>query len=164
MKLGFGTLPGSGGPELRLPAKALLAGWILTSILMFLGCWLLTPWLLGLLSAQGVDSAAKSGPAVLGAAIASVMMGLGLLVVTPWRPRPATEMPLVWLASTVIRFLATPAVAFLLYFAIHPPTRPFVLGLALCYLALLFVEVLITVFDLRRQLDRIETEQAREEG
>ena len=53
MKLGFGTLPGSGGPELRLPAKALLAGWILTSILMFLGCWLLTPWLLGFCPPRG---------------------------------------------------------------------------------------------------------------
>ena len=159
MKAGFGTPPGAGGPELRLPAKALLLGWILTSILMFLGCWLFTPWLLGLLSASEADAGSDSGSAVLGAVISSVMTGLGLLVVTPWRPRPATEMPLVWLASTVIRFLATPAVAFLLYFAIHPPTRPFVLGLALCYLALLFVEVLITVFELRRQLDMIETEQ-----
>ena len=66
-------------------------------------------------------------------------------------------MPTVWLASTVIRFLAAPGVGFLLYFALRPASKPFVLGLALTYLVLLVIEVLIAVSDLRRQLDHIES-------
>ena len=156
MKFQFTTPPGIGGPTLRLPMVALLVGWMLGSIAV-LGGWAVFGSLFG---ASGPEISAG----LLGASISVAVMGLGLFVAGVGRERPASEMPTVWLASTVLRFLAAPGVGFVLYFALRPASKPYVLGLALAYLVLLVIEVLIAVSDLKRQLDRIESREQPEGG
>ena len=130
MKVNFTTPPpGLGGPILRLPVVGLLVGWLVGSIAILGGGAVLS----SALGASGPEISAG----LIGASISVGVMGLGLLAAVVGGERPATEMPTVWLASTVIRFLAAPGLGFLLYFALRPATKPYVLGLALAYLVLL---------------------------
>ena len=155
MKFRFSPTPDLGGPKLRLPLVPLLMGWMLGSLAVLGGGAALG-------SALGASGSQLSA-GLLGASIAVGVMGFGLLVAGPGKERSATDMPIAWLASTVIRFLAAPGIGFVLYFALRPDLKPYVLGLALAYLVLLVIEVLIAVSDLRRQLDRIESEASVQE-
>jgi hypothetical protein len=91
------------------------------------------------------------GSGLLGSSLSIAIMGGGLVALKPWMNRHASDLPTAWLAASVLRVLAVPAAAFLLYFAIRPLVMPFVLGVVTVYLALLFVEVLFITLALFRQ-------------
>jgi hypothetical protein len=82
------------------------------------------------------------------------------MLITPWRDHPASELPTLWLLVTVVRLLVTPMVAVLLYFAAHPPTDFYVVGLASSFLCVLFFETPLIALDIRRQIVDIESDQA----
>ncbi len=131
-------------PIYSLPCRALAIGWLL-SLVASIGLWpLIGP--VGWLDESGI------GWAMVGAAIGGGVGGLGLLAIGPWKPRRSGDLPTLWLAATTARILAIPGVAFVLYSSIHPPDKPYVLGVAAGALALLLVEVPIIARAMLRQI------------
>ena len=62
-----------------------------------------------------------------------------------------------------IRLLATPMVALLLYFVAQPPADFYVVGLACCFLCVLFFETPLIALDIRRQIVEMERNQVSQE-
>lgn len=137
--------------RLTLPAKGLLVVWLVLFLISFLGWGLLAPSL-------GV-SPARSQAGLLGALPVLGLCGGALLLIAPWRDRPASDLPTLWLFVTVVRLLATPMVALLLYFAARPPMEYFVVGSAIAFLCVLFAETPLIALDVRRQIAAEEGEQ-----
>ena len=57
-----------------------------------------------------------------------VVAALSLLALTPWTARPISTLAALWMGSTIIRLLVTPAGAYLLY--LSSPSAPKALALA----------------------------------
>ena len=138
--------------RLQLPAKGLLVLWLVLLLATFVGWgWVAEP--LGLTGAR-----ARAG--LLGGVLSLLTCGAPLLVIAPWRDRPASDLPTLWLMVTVVRLLATPMLALLLYFAARPPMDFYVIGLAGAFLCVLFFETPLIALDIRRQLVDMESEKA----
>ena len=141
--------------RLSLPGRGLLVVWLLLVMATVLGWGLVAGWL-------GV-SERDALWAMVGGLLALTVCGGALMLITPWRDHPASELPTLWLLVTVVRLLATPMVALLLYFAAHPPADFYVVGLACCFLGVLFFETPLIALDVRRQIVDLEREQDRQE-
>jgi hypothetical protein len=140
-------------PVYSLPCKGLVIGW-LVSLAVSVGLWpLIGP--VGWLDEDGIRYA------MLGAAIGGGIGGLGLFAIGPWKPRRSGDLPTLWLAATTARILAIPGVAFVLYSSIHPPDKPYVLGVAAGALALLVVEVPLIARAMLRQIADDESSATR---
>ena len=144
----------SAEPLYALPWRLLLAGW-LASVAVGVGGWFVAAAIRPL-DPETVHWGALSG------AIGAVVGGLGLLIMVPWRPRRSGDLAPLWMASTVARILALPAVGILLYFAARPPERPLVIGLAGATLVLLAIEVPIIATAMLRQLTEEEAAASRQ--
>ena len=101
----------------------------------------------------GVTASVASG-ALQGALLAIAVGAVGVLLIRPWKPRDSGDLPTAWLLVTVLRLFAAPACAVLLYFAARPPLGSYVVGIGSAFIALLFFETLVIVFDMRRQFDQ----------
>ena len=141
--------------RLHLPAKALLVLWLVLIMALFLGWGLLAP-VLGASSSQALAGLGGGVPVL-------VMCGGALLLIAPWRDRPDSDLPTLWLLVTVVRLLATPVVALLLYFAARPPMEYFVVGCASAFLCVLFFETPLIALDVRRQLVDQEEQRGSED-
>ena len=95
---------------------------------------------------------AEAQAGLFGGLLALGLCGGALLIIAPWREHPASDLPTLWLLVTVVRLLATPMVALLLYFAARPPMDFFVVGLAIAFLCVLFFETPLIALDVRRQI------------
>ena len=127
-----------------LPGRGLLVLWLLLLMGTTLGWGVVAGWL-------GV-SVPDAFWAMVGGLLALGLCGGALMLITPWRDHPASELPTLWLLVTVVRLLATPMVALLLYFAARPPMDFFVVGLAIAFLCVLFFETPLIALDVRRQI------------
>lgn len=95
------------------------------------------------------------GLAVVGpasAAVAAVAMVGGLLAVAPWKARPIGLWPTFWLASTVLRMLLTPILAYLLYSATPFGAAAVAINVVAAYLLALAGEVVVLAGFLKRAL------------
>jgi hypothetical protein len=63
-----------------------------------------------------------------------------VLAMTPWKTRPMTDWWTMWLGAMVLRLLATPALAYLLYSAAPLSPEAMCLAVAASYLAALLAE------------------------
>lgn len=138
-----------------LPWKGLLILWLAMLLATILG-WGVVAQLAGI-------STAKAQAGLMGGLLALLLCGGALMLITPWRDHPASELPTLWLLVTVVRLLTTPIVALLLYFAARPPLDSYVLGLASCFLCVLFFETPLIALDIRRQIVDLEGEQVSQE-
>jgi hypothetical protein len=86
---------------------------------------------------------AAAWAAASGAATAAAVALLGTFILRPAVARPASDWMTLWLAATVVRLLLTPLAALLLYSALSPPGRGFLLSVAGSYFACLAVETVI---------------------
>ena len=134
-----------------LPGRGLLVLWLLLLMATILGWGVVA----GALGVSGTDALW----AMVGGLLALFLCGGALMLITPWRDHPASELPTLWLLVTVVRLLATPMVALLLYFATRPPMEFFVVGCASAFLCVLFFETPLIALDVRRQI--VEQEEQR---
>lgn len=91
--------------------------------------------------------------AVNGLAGAGVVAGAASLVIfalRPWRPRALLNWPVVWVAASFVRLLATLAGTYLLYSATHLGGRSLWMAVALAYLAVMFGETRVYAMSMRR--------------
>ena len=68
---------------------------------------------------------------LLAAAVVAIVAIGGILAIGPWKTRPVGTWMSLWLAGMVIRMLATPAITFLLYFAVPVNAAALALAMAL---------------------------------
>ena len=80
---------------------------------------------------------------VLGAALVLAITMAALVVTSPWSRRPVSMQMTMWLAGTVIRLLATPAGAFLLYSAAPLDGTALTLSVGGIHLATLLTEAAV---------------------
>ena len=133
-------------PRYTLPTLYLAIVWASMAVLAAVATLVLAPrW--------GVSPLEASG-ALQGSLLAIVVGAAGVLLIRPWKPRDSGDLPTAWLLVTVLRLFAAPACAVLLYFAARPPMGPYVIGIGSAFIALLFFETLVIVFDMRRQFDQ----------
>jgi glucan phosphoethanolaminetransferase (alkaline phosphatase superfamily) len=95
----------------------------------------------------------SSGVQIAGLLAAAVVLAVsiaGILAITPWKTRPISTWMTLWLAGMVIRMLATPAITFVLYFAVPAPTpgdsggaAALALAVALVYLVVVLTEAIV---------------------
>lgn len=140
----------TGEPLYTLPAGLLALGWLGVMVLSTGGWWVAARFMT-------IEPDAVVWGSI-GGALSGAIGGLGLLVLAPWKPRRSGDLPTLWMGVTTGRLLATPAVAFLLYSAAHPPDRPYVFGIAAAAFLLLVVEVPIIA---RAMLSQLADEEAR---
>ena len=133
----------------RLPAETMFA--VFTGVVLVIAAF----WVILALGEWQPWTVARAG--MLGALASVVVGGGGLLVLKPWNRRSTGDLALLWLGSTVVRVLLTPLLALVIYFAVHPPMYPFVLGAGTAYLVILLSETALVVRHLRRQFDEVET-------
>jgi hypothetical protein len=89
------------------------------------------------------QTAAIQAAGLVGAGVVAVVAAIGIVATTPWKTRPVTGWMTMWLAGTVIRMLATPAVTFLLYSAIPLNAMALTLSVAIAYLVVVLTEATI---------------------
>jgi hypothetical protein len=94
------------------------------------------------------EGLAMVGPAA--ATVVALAMVGGLLAVVPWRPRPIGLWPTLWLASTVLRMLLTPILAYLLYSATPFGAAALAINVVAAYLLALAGEVIVLAGFLKR--------------
>ena len=135
-------------PELTLPFRAMLVAGVVV-LLIVLAVWLI-------LYFGGWIAWPVAWAGLLGSAAIFVIAGVGVAIMQPWKPRLAGDLATLWLGSTVARMLLTPGLALLLYFALYPPTIPFVLGVGTAYLVILVSETALLWQHLRRQFNRVQ--------
>lgn len=75
-----------------------------------------------------------------GAGVVLVVSVLGILSLSPWKTRPASVWMTLWLAGTVVRMLAAPALTFVLYSALPLNAMALTLSVAATYLVVLLTE------------------------
>jgi len=97
----------------------------------------------GILAASGrLDARLASGALVGGLAAIAISAG-SIVAFRPWRPRTALAWQSIWMASTAIRLLLTPAVLVSVYFAALLPGGAVLLGGVAGYGLALVVESLV---------------------
>ena len=138
--------------RLTLPGRGLLMLWLVLLMLAFVG------W--GIVAQRMGATPAEAQAGLFGGLLALGLCGGALLIIAPWREHPASDLPTLWLLVTVVRLLATPMVALLLYFATRPPMEFFVVGCASAFLCVLFFETPLIALDIRRQIVDMESDQA----
>lgn len=69
-----------------------------------------------------------------------VVAALSILALTPWTARPISTLAALWMGSTVIRLLVTPAGAYLLYLSTPSAPKALALAVGLGYVIQLFAE------------------------
>jgi hypothetical protein len=122
-------------PTLTLPTGRIIAAMLLAAA--FTG----SAWV-GIALALKMDATVQTA-GLVGVAIVAVVCVLGLLAITPWKPRPVSTWMTLWLAGTVLRLFATPALTFLLYFAAPLNALAVTLSVALAYLIVLLTETAV---------------------
>ena len=75
-----------------------------------------------------------------GAGVVLLVNVLGILAMAPWKARPASTWMTLWLAGTLVRMVAAPALTFLLYFSAPLNAMTLTLAVALAYLVVLLTE------------------------
>lgn len=122
-------------PEIAVPGRP------------FVAACALTPLVGGALWAVGATGLGYSreivATGVAGAAVVLVVSLATVMVVSPWKRRPASMQMTMWLAGTVMRFLATPALAFLLYSAAPLDGKALTLSVGVVHLATLITEATV---------------------
>ncbi len=96
-------------PDITLPTLSLLAAQLGTGVAL-LGLWTGVGAVLGDVPFHAASGAMGVG-AVTAAAVVTTLLGM------PWMPKPASTALLAWLACTMLRMLASPALLLLLYSA-----------------------------------------------
>lgn len=94
---------------------------------------------LGRLDSAGALAAVVGGWSAVGVSLAS------LLAIAPWKPRTALAWQSLWIASTAMRLVLTPAVLASVYFAALLPGGALFLGGAAGYGLALLGEALVIV-------------------
>ncbi len=94
------------------------------------------------------DAAAWNGP--IGAGVVAVAASLVVLGLRPWRPRAMLNWPVLWVASSFVRLLATLAGTYLLYSATQSGGRSLWMAVALAYLAVMVGETRVYAMSMRR--------------
>ena len=123
-------------PLARVPWKSTLlmgvaaaglscAGW-------WAGCRLLAPTV-----EMGPDTV-KIG--CYGIILTWVVAALSMLALTPWTARPVSTLAALWMGSTIIRLLVTPAGAYLLYLSTPSAPKALALAVGLGYFVQLMTE------------------------
>ena len=123
-------------PLARVPWKSTLlagaaaaglscAGW-------WAGCRLLAPTV-----AMGPDTI-RIG--CYGIILTWVVAALSMLALTPWTARPISTLAALWMGSTIIRLLVTPAGAYLLYLSTPSAPKALALAVGLGYFVQLMTE------------------------
>lgn len=111
-------------PVARVPWKStLIAGAVAAGLSCagwWAGCRLLAP------TVEMSPDAVRIGCS--GIILTWVVAALSMLVLTPWTARPISTLAALWMGSTIIRLLVTPAGAYLLY--LSSPSAPKALALA----------------------------------
>ena len=87
---------------------------------------------------------------LMGAAVVLVVCVLGVLAMAPWRARTASTWMTFWLAGTVLRMLAAPALTFLLYSATPLNAVALTLAVAVAYLIVLLTETVTIAHSVSR--------------
>jgi|SRR5688572_926670 len=87
---------------------------------------------------------------VMGAGVVLVVCLLGVLAMAPWRARPTSTWMTLWLAGTVLRMLAAPALTFLLYSATPLNAVALTLAVAVAYLIVLLTETVTIAHSVSR--------------
>lgn len=77
---------------------------------------------------------------VVGSAVVLVVTLVSMLVTSPWTLRPVGLQMTMWMAGTVVRLLATPALAFLLYSAAPLDGKALALSVGAVHLVTLITE------------------------
>lgn len=131
-------------PTLSLPTVPVVAAVLGGSAASAGGWWAVTAML-------GSDQATLVA-GLAGAAVVGVVGVVAVLVLAPWRSRPVSFWWTLWLAGTVLRLLATPAVTFLLYSATSLSAVPLTLSVAVTYLVALFAETAVIARHVNRVL------------
>jgi hypothetical protein len=80
---------------------------------------------------------------LIGAGVVLVVSVLGILAMAPWKTRPASMWMTLWLAGTLVRMLAAPALTFLLYSALPLNAMALTLSVAVAYLFVLLTETAV---------------------
>jgi hypothetical protein len=127
-------------PIVFLPARLLLAAVLLPTLAVG-SAWTAAAAALG-------SGSPYAG--LLAAAIVALCTTAGLLAIRPWKPRPAALAITLWLLQTVIRLLATPLLAYLLYSATSLGAAPFFAAVGLAYIAAVLTETCVLTRHLRR--------------
>lgn len=132
--------------SIKLPCGRLLGTVGLVSVLFGSGWFLIAqlgPWPMS----YGIDG-------ILGTAVSLCVSVVGILVMTPWKTRPIESWMTFWLGATVLRLLATPVVAYVLYSATSRSLTPFMLSVAASYLVILFSEAGVLALYVKQVTDR----------
>ena len=98
----------------------------------------------------GFGPASIAWEGLIGSSVTLAVTVAGLLMMKPWKTRPITSWMTFWLGATVLRLMATPALAFLLYSAVSLSLTPFMLSVAASYMAVLFSEAGVLALYLKR--------------
>jgi hypothetical protein len=98
--------------------------------------WTIAVWL----GPWGADVAVAG---LTGVGIVAVLTAASLLMLQPWKTRPISTWLNLWLAGTVMRLLAVPAVTFVLYSAAPLSAGALILGVGLTYVLTLLAEAAV---------------------
>lgn len=123
------------GASLKLPTAQLMV-LVPLSALITGGLWA------AIISMLGYDTATITAGAAGSAVVAAVML-ISVLVLTPWKSRPMDLWMTVWFGGLVLRLVATPVGAFLLYSATSLPAEPLALAVATAYLVTVLTETAV---------------------
>jgi hypothetical protein len=129
------TIRTSNEPTLAMPAGRIVAA-ILVAAGMTGSGWV------GITLALGKDVAVQTA-GLAGAALVAIVGVLGVLAMAPWKHRPISMWMTFWLAGTLVRMLATPALTFLLYSAAPLNAMALTLAVAVAYLIVLLTETAV---------------------
>lgn len=123
-------------PMARVPWRRVLATGALVAALScagwWAGCQLLGPTL------QVDPSAVRVGCS--GIILVWIVSALSMLALTPWTERPISTLAALWMGATLIRLVATPAGAYLLYLSTPSAPKALALAVGLGYVIQLFAE------------------------
>ena len=129
-------------PTFALPTVRLLMSVALSAALAGAG-WVAVTLALG----QPAD---VQWAGLMGAVVVLIVGLLGVLAMAPWRARPASTWMTLWLAATVLRMLAAPALTFLLYSATPLNAVALTLAVAVAYLIVLLTETVTIALSVSR--------------
>lgn len=103
----------------------------------------------GVIAAIGPAAGAPvNGAAAAG--IVGVVATLAVIALMPWRPRALLQWPVVWLAASFVRLMATMGGTYLLYSATHFGGKSLWLAVLVVYLAAMVGETRVYATSMRR--------------
>ncbi|MHC4082814.1 MAG: hypothetical protein ACYS15_02790 [Planctomycetota bacterium] len=129
-------------PSLALPTWRMLLTVAAGTVAAVVGWWAVTS-----IVAPGRDVLVAGAAGAVAVAAVSV---LAVLVIRPWRTRPVSAWINWWLGAMVLRILATPVVAYLLYSATALSLTPLMLSVAATYLVVQVSEAAAVAHYLKR--------------